>query len=134
MISRSIATAAKAALLSTILLLLFIMSIENIVNEWSFILILSLFVTFIISIGMIFSTILPFYFIESKRATDSMIFNKYFPYYSIVFFSCCLLIVLEQKFDISVIVISFIAYLTAMQSWIWMFKPKHIKNEKEKIN
>jgi hypothetical protein len=33
------------------------MSIENIVNEWSFILILSLFVTFIISIGMIFSTI-----------------------------------------------------------------------------
>ncbi len=128
-----IVTAAKTAILSSGLLTLALTISQNMHNdELVLVLFISLFITFFISIGMITITILPFYYIEYERSNTSMIFKKFFPYYAIVFFSCCLFIIIAQNFEEFSVIIFSITYITAVQSWVWFFKPKkhELNNEK----
>ncbi len=121
---RVIVTAGKAALFSSSLLVLFLLYVKRIYNEWSMVLILSLSITFVVALGMIILTILPFYLIERSGINGDAFFKKYFPFYAIVFFSSCLFVVISSQFNTITTAIFTIAYFTAMMSWIWMFKPK----------
>ena len=125
-------TALKAALLASILLVLVIMIHENIIAEWPFIFMLSYIVTFLIFAGILILILWPLYFLESKKISPKMIFNKYFPYYSIIFFSACLCIFFSLNLTDMSIGILLILYITSMQSWVWFFKDKQLEESKSK--
>ena len=132
-ISNTITTAAKAAMLSSGLLTLAFSSTQDLYNyDLVMIFFISLLITFFISLGMIIFTVLPFYYIEYERSNTRMMFKKFFPYYTIVCFSCCLFIIITQNFEEISILLFSIAYVTAAQSWVWFFKPKknELNNEK----
>lgn len=122
MILKTFNTSAKSALLSTSLVSLFVLGEEPDVGAMIFpLFLLSYVITFIISTGMIFITIIPFY--ELTKSKDrKQIFNKYFPIYAVVFFIGLLVIVIKLKFVFFISGICMIAYVTALQSWVWFFK------------
>lgn len=127
-----IKTSAKAALLSSALLTIAVIGIVNPINFY-FILIpfVSIIITFIISVLMIVVTIVPFDILKNKSFTNKAIFNTYFPFYAISFFTICSLLIINFNLDEFYIMVFSIAYLTAMPTWIWFFKPsKKIENEK----
>lgn len=132
-VSKVVTTSAKSALLATILLIVYLLSYQGeSFDIIPMVLFIGYIITFIISIGMIITTLLPFYSF-SKSKDMQKIFNYWFPYYAILFF--VLLIIFTGVTDITNEFISFpmIAFITAMQAWVWFFKEQ--KNEKkEAIN
>ena len=120
-------TSIKAAILSSFLLSLYMMIYENVIGEIIPIFFLSVVITFFIASGMIFFTIMPFSLLKND---NTIIFKSYFPFYAIVFFCFCLGVMIKVNFEEIVVAFFFITYITAMQSWVWMYKPKHIKNAK----
>ncbi len=128
-LSRTIVTAAKAALLASFLLSLAISALESVnFNSVPLIFILSIIITFIISFIMILFTIVPIYELTPKLTVVQK-FNRYFPMYAIVFFLVCTYIIWNKNFDTITNVIFIIAYITAMQSWVWFFKENKKNNE-----
>ena len=112
-------TSIKAALLSSSLLSMYILFFVNTGEDIILLFPLSILITFFIASGLIFFTIVPFTLLENNNT----IFKKYFPFYAIVFFSLCLTVAYNVHFEEIVIAILTIAYITAMQSWVWFFKP-----------
>ena len=117
-------TSVKATLLSSFLISLYLMVHENDMIGILGTFFLSVFITFFIASGMLFFTIMPFSLLEKDT---SVVFKKYFPFYAIGFFSCCLGILIQIHFEQIVIAIFAIAYITAMQSWVWIYRPKRLK-------
>lgn len=133
-LSRTIVTAAKAALLASFLLSLAISALESVnFNSVPLIFILSIIITFIISFIMILFTIVPIHELTPKLTVIQK-FNRYFPLYAIVFFLACTYIIWNQNFDAITNIIFIIAYITAMQSWVWFFKENKKNIEKNENN
>lgn len=78
---------------------------------------------------MIITTLLPFYSFSKSKDTQK-IFNAWFPYYAILFFVA---LVLFTAISTDLIFIPIIAFVTAMQAWIWFFKAEK-NEEKEAID
>ncbi len=115
-------TAIKAAILSSSLLFIYVFVFENVGEIIIPLYFLSIVITFLIAGGMIFFTIMPFSLLEKD---NTILFKKYFPFYAIVFFCSCLSFAYIAKFENIVVGVLSIAYITAMQSWIWTFKPEN---------
>ncbi len=119
-------TSIKAATLSSSLLFLYLLVFEHVGEEILLIFFISIIITFFIAGGMIFFTIMPF---SLWGNNNTVIFNKYFPFYAIVLFCICFSLAYLEKFESLVVGVLSITYITGMQSWVWIFKPQKI-NEK----
>ncbi len=127
--SRIIVTAGKAGLLASSLLSFALLSLEHYnFNVFPIFFILSIIITFIISCVMILFTIVPIHEF-TPSLTDFQKFKTYFPLYAILFFLGCFYFVWCQDFDSITNCIFIIAYITAMQSWVWFFRTKNKNNE-----
>jgi len=123
-IPKIISTAFKAALLASTLLCIGVSSLNK---DIGFIVIplclLSIFVTFAIATILTLFTIIPFNeFIDDLNAIEK--FNRYFPFYAIIYFLGCFYIIYNSNFEQYTTLIFGITYITAMQSWVWFFKQK----------
>lgn len=129
-VSRVITTSAKSALLATLLLVIYLLTYEgDSFGAITMILCIGYMITFIISLAMIITTLLPFYSFSKSKDTQK-IFNAWFPYYAILFFA---LLIIFAGISTDILFIPMIAFVTAMQAWVWFFKEQ--KNEKkEAIN
>ena len=116
-------TVFKAITLATVVFWLFILSEESHYNITIFI----FFSIIPISIVVFFSitvTIMPFFWGKNEKISKQNVFYKYFPYYSIIVFSICSFCVIISNFDFYVSSFCITAFITLMQSWIWLCKPK----------
>ena len=127
--SKTITTAFKAALLASTILCIGIWASQN---NFEFIIIplyvISVIITFIIACIMIAITIIPFYELKDNLNAKQK-FNRYFPFYAIVYFLVCFSVIFSSNFDIFVSLIFGITYITAMQAWGWFFKQKQLYHE-----
>ncbi len=120
--SRLISTSAKAGLLATSLYLGYFIIRENVgiveIFYMSFILFIT---TSTLSLFFIVGSILPIVSLDKQRSLD-IYYKRYFPYYAMLFFLGITTISIFTEFNEFVVVISLIAFVTASQSWIWLFK------------
>ncbi len=70
---------------------------------------------------MIVVTIVPIYQIVNSKSKEDF-FKKYFPIYAIIFFISCLALLIQNKFNELSMQMITTAFLTAMLSWVWLFK------------
>lgn len=132
-LSRVIITAAKSSLLASSLLSFSLaVSVNELFENIILIFLVSMLITFMISTFMICATIVPFYKIKPELNFREK-FKRYFPWYSISFFSICLFLIYKSNYEEIVLIILGIAYISAMQSWVWFFKQKNITIRKKKI-
>lgn len=132
-LSRVIITAAKSSLLASSLLSFSLaVSVNELFENIILIFLVSMLITFMISTFMICATIMPFYKIKPELNFREK-FKRYFPWYSISFFSICLFLIYKSNYEEIVLIILGIAYISAMQSWVWFFKQKNITIRKKKI-
>lgn len=126
-IPKILTTAFKSAILASTLLVsgLFIVEGTHITLDVLPVFLFACIITFILSVGGIIVTILPFCYLPPKEPLISK-FRKYFPFYSISFFTICIIVILMTDFIIGSLLFG-IAYITAMFAWTWFFKPE--KNE-----
>ena len=116
-------TSTKAAFLSASILWVMLAAEEDILDGVLIILVpISILILLIISFLSILITLLPFFEHENDRLNSDKIFKKYFPYYSIVFFSALTFNIFYNNFDYYSIIFSTTTFLTAIQSWVWFFK------------
>lgn len=120
---RYILTTFKATALASILFWILMLGPKD-DSEYLIFLPVSVIVLFLICLGMISGTIVPIYWIEKNNLTNPQIFRKYFPYYAILFFAFCCFLFIKFNFDFMLLKLISIAFITAMQTWIWFFKPK----------
>ena len=126
--TRVIITSGKAALLASSLLSTGIVVLENEpVDSLPIIFFISVIITFIVSFFMILFTIVPFYELSTNLTLEQQ-FKRYFPFYSMLFFLTCFYSMYHLNFESISTLIFGIAYLTAMQSWVWFFKQKPTKS------
>jgi len=122
------ATLCKATLLATTIFWILVYS-EG-VNTNAFVFIFpSMFLIFIVCSITILVTITPFFWLAKEDKTDKEIFKKYFPYYSIIAFAIAMYFIISGNFDKFTCVFFTTAFFTLMQSWIWICKPKPIKDK-----
>lgn len=87
---------------------------------------------FIVCSVAILFTIVPLFLFEKKELEYHKMFDKYFPYYSIIVFLTSSYFIITSNFDKSVCVFLITAFFTLMQSWIWICKTP--TTEKGKTN
>lgn len=115
-------TIGKATLLATCIFWLLIFSEDFDINVIPFIL-LSLFPISICCALVIVFTIVPFYWFYNKKSDgNKIVFQWFFPFYSIASFSLCF-----YGFCKSPEAIPFFAsaFFTSLQSWVWLSKKKN---------
>lgn len=118
-LTKIITTSLKCGLLASFLLVILVSNYEkNIGDERILILFFSTIITSLISFGMILTTIIPFLLYFKKET----IFERIFPYYSVVTFIVFTTISLLSKFDTFLFYISIPAFFTALMAWVWLFK------------
>ena len=123
-LSKILTTAFKSAILASALFVFGIYTLEEtsiVIVEILPAFLIVFIIIFIISILAILLTVLPFYYLPPKEQLISK-FRKYFPFYSISFFTICIIVILVTDFIIGSLLFG-IAYITAMFAWIWFFKP-----------
>jgi len=122
--SKVVSTAFKAALLASSLLCLALIAIENKIGFAIIpIYFISTIITFLIAMTMVIITIVPFHtFDDTLNAKQK--FNRYFPFYAMVYFLTCFSISFSSNFNVFVSLILLITYITAMKAWLWFFKQK----------
>lgn len=130
--SKVVTTSAKSALLATLLLIIYLLVFEGgFFNAIPIVLFLGYIITFLISLGMIITTLLPFYSFSKSNDTQK-IFKIYFPYYAVfLFLFLVTFTVFKDSIIDDLIFIPVITFITAMQAWVWFFKVK--KNDKNKV-
>ena len=122
-------TLLKAICLATGLFWILIISEDF--NQISLLILISIIpITIVCSITIIV-TITPFFWLAKENVSNHEIFKKYFPYYSIITFGIFTHFVILSNFESYVCAFFITAFITLMQSWIWICKPNPIhKNSK----
>lgn len=100
---------------------------DNLLNKPLMLIVFSIFPIMILSSGIIMISIYPFTVFDDKEFTKRDMFNKYFPYYTLIMFAICVLLIIKFNFDVFAIAFFSSAFFTLMFAWVWMFKPKHKK-------
>ena len=78
---------------------------------------------FVCCTGTILLTICPFYFFgETKHFSKRHVFQRFYPYYSIVCFALCAYGIYENTNETFLIGFFVAVFFTTMQSWIWFAK------------
>jgi hypothetical protein len=122
-------TLLKATCLATILFWILI-SPEGFNQLW--------FIISIIPIAIVCSltilvTITPFFWLAKEGVTDHEVFKKVFPYYSITAFGISIYFMIDTHFESFICAFFITAFVTLMQSWIWICTPNPItRNETER--
>ena len=75
-------------------------------------------------------TITPFFWLAKENVTDHEVFKKVFPYYSIIAFGISVYFMIETNFESFICAFFITAFITLMQSWIWICKPNSITQNK----
>lgn len=65
-------------------------------------------------------TVFPFFLFEKGRITKDKIFKKYFPYYSMIAFGISAYYIFCTNIEYFICAFFITAFITLMQSWIWM--------------
>ena len=122
-------TLLKAICLATGLFWILIISEDF--NQISLLILISIIpITIVCSITIIV-TITPFFWLAKENVSNHEIFKKYFPYYSIITLGISTHFVILSNFESYVCAFFITAFITLMQSWIWICKPNPIhKNSK----
>ena len=120
-------TTLKSTGFATILFWLLISTSERMGNDVFLLILISTIPIIIICLLAITFTTMPFYWLEKNKLNSNQIFNKYFPYYSIMLFGICSYFIVISNFESFVVSFFITAFFTASQTWIWIFKLK--KNE-----
>jgi hypothetical protein len=121
-------TLLKAIFIATILFWALI--IPEMFNQIFILIILSIIPIAIVCSLTIIVTITPFFWLAKEGVTDQEIFKKYFPFYAIIAFSISLYFMIDTKFESFTCAFFITAFLTLMQSWIWICKPNPIHKYK----
>lgn len=130
-------TSLKATLFATFLMWFLNIGEWNLLEAIPFILLSSIPIWLVCYISIVV-TILPIYSIEKNKLTNRQIFNKYFPYYTIVSFLICVFLMISEDFEMIFVYFLITAFFTASLSWIWLFnkentpikiEPKLLQNE-----
>lgn len=114
-------TSLKRALFSSTFLIL-LLAFEHgfeVLLSWF----IAIIITFIISFIMIVVTI--YQIVNSKSKED--FFKRYFPIYAMVFFISCLSLLIQNQSSKLRLQILTTAFLTAILSWVWLFKTENLK-------
>lgn len=115
----------KASLLATFIFNILVISKTGLKSETLLIIFLSFVIFSMISLLSVIFTIYPFYLIfENKKASKKEIFNKFFPYYSLSYFTFCVWVVVYSQFIDFAVLVSITTFFTAIFSWVWMFTDK----------
>ena len=122
----------KASLLATIIFWILDIS-SGYYNHISPFIIFSIIPIAILCSIVICITIMPFIWSEREDKNRNEIFKKYFPYYSIIAFAICCYFIIESNFEKSTCTFFITAFLTMMQSWVWICKVS-VTVETEKTN
>jgi hypothetical protein len=125
-------TLLKAICLATILF--WVLIISEGFNQISLLILISIIPIAIVCSLTIIVTITPFFWLAKEGVTDLKIFKRYFPYYSIITFGISIYYIIDTNFESFVCAFFITAFITLMQSWIWICKPNSIvQNKTEKI-
>lgn len=116
-------TSLKSTALATFLIWFLTIGKWNFFDAIPFI-VLSIIPIWLVCYLSILTTIVPFYQFEKNRFTNQQIFNKYFPYYTIVCFGICTTFLFFTYYNITSVYFFTTVFLTASMSWIWLFKEK----------
>jgi hypothetical protein len=79
-------------------------------------------------------TITPFFWLAKENVSNHEIFKRYFPYYSIITFGISTHFVILSNFESYVCAFYITAFITLMQSWIWICKPNPIEKNQNNMN
>ena len=120
---RILKTAVKTAFLSTALFALYSEIYYPTPSFFALVIYLCVMfiVTSVLSVIFIIVSIVPITIFDDKRSKKEQ-FARYFPYYTMLFFTGITTLSIYAEFDRSIVIILVIAYITAAQSWIWLFK------------
>ncbi|WP_117883751.1 hypothetical protein [Aureibaculum luteum] len=119
-----IKTAFKSTLLATSLLYFVILGLNGVqISDPIPFLPICLIVIFIFSMLGVSFTIVPFYYLGKKDQLPK-IGKRFFPLYTILSFSFCLMFITISGFMAAIVILG-IAYITAMFAWMWFFYVEH---------
>lgn len=122
-------TLLKATCLATILFWILITP-EDFNQLWF---IISIIPIAIVCSLTILATITPFFWLAKENVTDYEVFKKCFPYYSITAFGISIYFMIDTNFENFICAFFITAFVTLMQSWIWICTPNPItRNETER--
>jgi hypothetical protein len=125
-------TLLKAICLATGLFWILIISEDF--NQISLLILISIIpITIVCSITIIV-TITPFFWLAKENVSNHEIFKKYFPYYSIINFGISLYFIIDTNFENFICAFFITAFITLMQSWIWICKPNPIEKNQNNMN
>lgn len=71
---------------------------------------------------IMFFTIMPFFWFHKKDIDKSIVFKRYFPFYSIITFLYFSYVIIDSKFENYIVITLSIFYFALMQSWCWLCK------------
>jgi len=115
-------TGLKSAVLSTVIFNLLIISEEGLKGESIIILFISFIILTVISFIAITLTIYPIYLLStSSNLTKKQVFTKYFPYYSMFYFTISIWFYYLSNFENFGLLIGVTIFFTAMFAWVWLF-------------
>ena len=120
---RVLKTSVKAGLLSSVLftIAMGIFNMDIRFEDIFYFLLISFIVAIIICGIFIIVSILPIMLLDKQRSRREQ-FRRYFPYYTMLFFIGITVLSIMEKFEEFVTIFLLIAYVTAAQTWIWLFK------------
>ena len=125
-------TLLKAICLATVLFWILIISEDF--YQISLLILISIIPIAIVCSLTIIVTITPFFWLAKENVTDHEIFKRYFPYYSIITFGISTHFVILSNFESYVCAFFITAFITLMQSWIWICKPNPIEKNQNNMN
>jgi hypothetical protein len=112
----------KATLMTTIIFWLFVFYDDFDLGMIPYILLSIIPISIICSLTILF-TIMPFFWFLKNNTSKKIIFEKYFPFYSIMIFLLFLYAIVISRFQEYVIAFFMSAFFILIQSWIWLCKP-----------
>jgi hypothetical protein len=125
-------TLLKATCLATILFWILIFYDEF--HQISPLFIISIIPIAIVCSLTIIVTITPFFWLAKEGVTDHEVFKKVFPYYSIIAFGISIYFIIDTHFERFICAFFITAFLTLMQSWIWICKPNSTDQHQKNTN
>lgn len=126
-------TLFKSSMLATILFLLIDISTHSYYHISPFMILYIIPISILCSLAILI-TIMPFIWLEKENKSKIEIFNKYFPYYSIIAFGFCSYFIVESSFERGTYTFFITAFFTLLQSWLWLCKNPNSTKEPKTTN
>lgn len=120
-------TLLKSSLLLNIVFWVLIIHSNGFKTDWTPFMIFSIIPIIVGWFLIMVFTLMPLFWTAKDDWTNEMIFKRYFPYYSIAAFLFYSGLIISENFESDFTMFSIVIYLTSIQNWIWLCKPKSLK-------